>query len=58
MQLGFGFMPGKGKTHVLFILRRMQEKFRETKQKQYMRFVDLEKVLDRIPRKVMEWALR
>ena len=29
----FGFMPGKGTTHALFILRRMQEEFRERKQK-------------------------
>ena len=50
----FGFMPGKGTTHALFILRRMQEKFRETKQKLYMCFVDLKKAFDRVPRKVME----
>ena len=29
----FGFMPGKGTTHALFILRRMQEEFRKRKQK-------------------------
>ena len=27
----FGFMPGKGTTQALFILRRMQEEFREEK---------------------------
>ena len=27
----FGFMPGKGTTDALFILRRMQEKFRGKK---------------------------
>ena len=27
----FGFMPGKGTTQALFILRRMQEEFRESK---------------------------
>ena len=53
----FGFMSGKGTTHALFILRRMQEKFREREQKLYMCFVDLEKAFDRVPRKVMEWAL-
>ena len=36
----FGFMPGKGMTHALFILRRMQEEFREREQKLYMCFVD------------------
>ena len=54
----FGFMPGKGTTHALFILRRMQEEFREREQKLYMCFVDLEKAFDGVPKKVMEWTLR
>ena len=55
----FGFMPGKGTTDALFILRRMQEEFRgrEKKLQAYMCFMDLEKAFDRVPRKVMEWAL-
>ena len=32
----FGFKPGKGTTHALLILRRMQEVFREREQKLYM----------------------
>ena len=36
----------------------MQEEFRGREKKLYMCFVDLEKVFDRVPRKVMEWALR
>ena len=54
----FGFMAGKGKTHALFILRRMQDEFCGREKKLYMCFVDLEKAFDRAPRKVMEWALR
>ena len=54
----FGFMLGKGTTHASFILRRMQEEFREREQKLYTCFVELEKAFDRVPRKVMEWALR
>ena len=54
----FGFMPGKGTTHASFILRKMQEEFRGREKKLYMCFVDLEKAFDRVPRKVMEWALR
>ena len=57
-EMQFGFMPGKSKTHGLFILRRMQEEFRGREKKLYMCFVDLEKAFDRVPRKVMEWALR
>ena len=54
----FGFMPGKGTTDALFILRRMQEEFRGREKKLFMCFVDLEKSFDRVPRKVMEWARR
>ena len=53
-----GFMPGKGTTDALFILRRMQEEFCGREKKLYMCFVDLEKAFDKDPRKVMEWALR
>ena len=45
----FGFMPGKGTTHALFIFRRMQEEFRKREQKLCMCFVDLEKAFDRVP---------
>ena len=54
----FGFMPEKGTTDALFILRRMQEEFRGREKKLYMCFVDLEKAFDRVPRKVMKLALR
>ena len=54
----FGFTPEKSTTHALFILTRTQEEFREREKKLYMCFVDLEKAFDRVPRKVMEWALR
>ena len=54
----FGFTPGKGTTRALFMLGRLQEEFRGREKKLYMCFVDLEKAFDRVPRKVMEWALR
>ena len=56
-EMQFGFMPGKGTTHALFILRRMHQEFRGREKKLYMCFVDLEKPFDGVPRKVMEWAL-
>ena len=55
MQLGF--MPGKGTTHALFILRRIREEFRGKEKKLCMCFVDFEKA-DRVPIEVVEWALR
>ena len=54
----FGFMPGKGTMDAVFILRRLQEEYRKVDKKLYMCFVDMEKAFDRIPRKVIEWALR
>ena len=54
----FGFMPEKDTTHALLILRKMQEEFCGREKKLYMYFVNLEKAFDRVPRKVMEWALR
>ena len=57
-EIQFGFMPGKGTTDALFVLRKMQEEYRDKGKKLYMCFVDLEKEFDRVPRKVMKWAMR
>ena len=54
----FGFMLGRGTTDALFLVRRMQEEYRDMKKKLHMCFVDIEKAFDRVPRKVMEWAMR
>ena len=54
----FGFMPGRGTMDAVFILRRLQEEYRAKGKKLYMCFVDLEKAFDRVPRKVIEWAMR
>ena len=53
----FGFMPGKGTTDAIFIMRQVQEKHQATKKKLYNAFVDLEKAFD-VPREVVRWALR
>ena len=54
----FGFMPGKGTVDAIFIVRRMQEEYQNKDKKLYTCFVDMEKAFDRVPRKVMEWAMR
>ena len=54
----FGFMPGKGTVDALFLVRRLQEEHRAKDKRMYMCFVDLEKAFDRVPRRVMEWAMR
>ena len=54
----FGFMPGHGTTDAIFILRQLQEKHLAKNKKLYFAFVDLEKAFDRVPRKVIWWAMR
>ena len=54
----FGFMPGKGVIDAVFILRRLQEEYLDKKKKLYICFNDLEKAFDRVPRKVLEGAMR
>ena len=39
-------------------MRQVQENYQAKKKKLYCAFVDLEKVLDRVPREVVGWALR
>ena len=57
-KIQFGFMPGKGTIDPVFILRRLQEEYLDKEKKFYKCFVDLEEAFDRIPRKVLEWAMR
>ena len=54
----FGFRPGRGTTDAIFILRQLQEKYLAKSRNLYFAFVDLEKAFDRVPRKVLWWALR
>jgi hypothetical protein len=53
-----GFMPGCGTIDDIFMLRQIQEKYQHKMRSLYLCLVDLEKAFDRVPRRVIEWALR
>ena len=57
-EMQFGFMPGKGTMDAIFIVRKMQEEYQKKHKKFYMCFTDMEKAFDRVPKKVMDWAMR
>ena len=54
----FGFMPGRGTTDAFFILRQLHEKHLVERKDLYFIFVDSEKAFDRVPRRVLWWAMR
>ena len=59
VEMQFDFMPGKGTVDAVFILRSLQEDYILDKEKKLcMCFIDLEKAIDRVPRKLLEWAMR
>ena len=57
-EIQFEFIPGKETVEAIFVVKKMQEKYQKKKKKLYMCSVDMEKTFDRVPRKVMEWAMR
>ena len=63
-EMQFAFVPGQGTTDAILIIRQLQEKFlsrKDLKNKNltlFFAFVDLEKVFDSVPQKVLWWAMR
>ena len=53
----FGFMLERGTTDAVFIARQLQEKFLDKNNNLYIALIDLEKALDRVPHKVLWWAV-
>ncbi|XP_060770545.1 uncharacterized protein LOC132881740 [Neoarius graeffei] len=54
----FGFVPGRGTSDAIFIVRQLQEKYLAKERNLYFAFVDLEKAFDRVPCEVLWWAIR
>ena len=54
----FGFVPGRGTTDAIFVVRQLQEKYQAVNKRLYKAFLDLEKAFDHVPRKIIWWALR
>ena len=53
----FCFMPGRGASDAIFILRQVHEKYLGKHIDLYFAFVGQEKAFDRVPRKVLWWAI-
>ena len=53
-----GFIPENGTTDALSIVQRLQAENRAKDKRMYICFVDLDKAFDRVPRRVMVWAMR
>ena len=51
-------MPEKGTVDAIYIVRRMQEEYQKKNKNLHMCFVDMKKAFDRVPRKVMELAMK
>jgi len=49
----FGFMPGRSTTEAIHLIRRLIEVYQDRKKDLHIMFIDLEKVDNRVPRKML-----
>ena len=54
----FGFIPGSDTTDAIFVIRQLKEKYFTAGKQIYMAIVILQKAFDRVPQKVIRWAMR
>ena len=57
-KMQMGFMPGRGTTDAIIIMRQYEKKYEVARRNLYMVVVDLEKPFDCVPREVIWWSLR
>ena len=54
----FGFVPGSDTTDAIFVIRELKEKYFTVGKQIYMAIVGLKKAFDRVPQKMIRWAMR
>ena len=57
-KMQYGFMPKRGTVDAVFVLRRINEKFRAKDKKLFFIFIDLEKAFDQVSWEVIRFAMR
>ena len=57
-KMQYGFMPRRGTVDAVFVLRRINEKFRVKDKKLFFIFIDLEKAFDQVSWEVIRFAMR
>ena len=50
----FGFVPGRGTTDAIFVVRQLQEKYLDANKRLYMAFVHLEKAMSQVETQQMQ----
>ena len=57
-EMQFGFVPGRGTTDSILIVRQLQDQVLAVRKPLYFVFTDLETTFDRVLRNVIWWTMR